>query len=74
MKKIAMVKNGVVENISIWDMETPWNPEGYELYDVTDKMVNIGDIYDGEQFVHGTNGSTQIIEAEPIDPIMPELP
>lgn len=44
-----MVKNNIVENIAAWDEVTPWNPEGFELIDITDiprnakgKLVDIG--------------------------------
>lgn len=40
MKRIAMIKDGVVQNIALWDGEAPWSPEGFILIDVTD--MNVG--------------------------------
>lgn len=50
MKRIAMVKDGIVENIAVWDGRAEWNPSGYELIDVTGLSVDIGWNYDGENF------------------------
>lgn len=51
MKRIAMVKDGVVDNIAAWDGISDWNPEGYQLIDISDKpSVDIGDLYDGSNF------------------------
>lgn len=50
MKRMAMIKDGMVYDIAVWDGVSPWNP-GYLLVDVTDKPeVKIGDLYDGENF------------------------
>ena len=47
MKRIAMIKDNVVENISFWDLQTDWNPgPEYTLFDITDIDCNIGDLYD----------------------------
>ena len=47
MKRIAMIKDGVVANISMWDMESKWIPPAeYTLYDITNVAgVEIGDEY-----------------------------
>jgi hypothetical protein len=37
MKKIAMIRNGIVENVAIWDGISPWNPTDFELVEVTDQ-------------------------------------
>lgn len=51
MKKIAMIKNGIVENISIWDGRSKWSPDGYTLINITDNpKVDIGWLYDGHIF------------------------
>lgn len=44
-----MVKNGVVENVSIWDGVTPWDPgSGYVLVDVSaETKIAINATYDG---------------------------
>lgn len=36
MRRIAMIKDGVVQNIALWNGETPWKPEGFIFFDVTD--------------------------------------
>lgn len=50
MKKIAMIKNGVVENIALWDDVSTWEPEGYELVDVTSIQCDIGFLYENDVF------------------------
>lgn len=48
MKNIALVLDGVVTAISVWDEVSPWNPgEQYTLLDVTDYDVSPGDEYLG---------------------------
>jgi len=43
MKRIAMIKDGVVENICIWDGISVWNPgDNYLLIDVTQIPCEIG--------------------------------
>ncbi|WP_312387869.1 tail fiber assembly protein, partial [Atlantibacter hermannii] len=45
----AVVKDGIVINIVVWDGETKWQPdEGYAVK--TDGSVGIGWLYDGETF------------------------
>lgn len=43
MRRIAMIKNGVVQNIALWDGEAPWSPEGFILVDVT--TLDVGPSY-----------------------------
>lgn len=51
MKRIAMIQNGIVQNIAVWDGISNWKPEGYDLVDVTDlSQVDIGWAYDGKSF------------------------
>lgn len=49
-KKIAMIQNGIVQNIADWDGVTEWHPEGYQLIDVTELVCNIGDSYNNGVF------------------------
>jgi len=45
----AVIKDGIVINIVVWDGETEWQPdEGYAVK--TDGSVGIGWLYDGETF------------------------
>ncbi len=47
MKRMALIANSVVENIALWDGESPWEPEGYILIDVSvQPAVAIGDGWD----------------------------
>ncbi len=49
--KIALIRDGIVENIASWDGESGWEPSGFTAVDVTElPLVRIGDIYDGETF------------------------
>lgn len=52
MKRIAMVVNGVVENIAAWDGVATWNPGNqYTLVDVTaQRNVDIGWVYSSGNF------------------------
>lgn len=34
VKNYALVKNGIVENIVVWDGVTPYNPIGYEKIEI----------------------------------------
>lgn len=44
-KRYAMIKNGIVENIVLWDGETTWNPGNYQLVDVSGISCSIGMTY-----------------------------
>lgn len=51
MKRIAMITNGLVVNVSDWDGVTPWHPgDQYILIDVTGTAVGPGWTYDGHDF------------------------
>src|SRR5882672_1899740 len=64
MKRIALIKNSFVENIALWDGESPWEPEGYNLVDVTDSPeVAIGD---------GWEELTGFTPKDIPDPVIPE--
>lgn len=51
MKKIAMIMNGIVENIALWDGSSDWHPDDYTLVDVTDIECAIGWEYINGGFV-----------------------
>lgn len=47
-----MIKDGFVDNISIWDGVSEWMPEGYTLYDISDMPeIVAGYGYDGINFI-----------------------
>lgn len=46
MKRIAMIKNNIVENIAIWDGVSLWSPPGVLLVDVTNIICDVGYVYD----------------------------
>lgn len=50
MKTIAMIQEGVVVNLALWDGVSNWNPPGYTLVDVTGQFVDLGYLYDGQNF------------------------
>jgi hypothetical protein len=59
LKRMALIKDGAVETIALWDGESLWEPEGYEAkVDVTDKDVSIGDLYNGKTFSNSTPDKT----------------
>lgn len=41
MKRIALIVNGIVANIAVWDGISMWEPEGFELIDITDNLLPI---------------------------------
>lgn len=50
MKRMAMIQDGVVFNIAVWDGISTWDP-GVPVVDVTDMpQVDIGYLYDGQNF------------------------
>lgn len=49
MKKIAMIKNNIVENITIVEDNSSWAPVGFDLVDIT----NLPDIYMGSSYING---------------------
>jgi len=48
--RMAIIKNGVVTNIAVWDGVSEWEPDGDAVVDVSDLRVGIGYTYDGETF------------------------
>ena len=50
--RIAMIKDGIVANIAVHDGEAVWEPEGFDLVDITDHPDQIGPgfIYDRSVF------------------------
>ncbi len=52
-KRFAVVKSGTVENVILWDGETPWTlPEGAELVELNDSAaVSPGFLYQTGAFV-----------------------
>lgn len=62
MRNIALVLDGIVVAIAVWDGESHWNPgEQYTLLDVTDYDVSPGDEYIGtdEDLESGNNSNTR---------------
>jgi hypothetical protein len=52
MARYAVVRDGVVENLIVWDGNPGWQPaEGsFVVLIPDDSQVAIGDTYDGEEF------------------------
>lgn len=51
MKRIAMIKNGVVQNVALWDGTSEWSPSDFTLVEVTDlSEVGPGFIYSNGEF------------------------
>ena len=51
MRKFAIILDGIVENVAIWDGVTPWNPgDEYTIVEVTDIFCDIGYIYNENGF------------------------
>lgn len=49
--RIAMIKDGIIQNIALWDGIAEWKPAGYELIDISNRLeVDIGWAYDGQSF------------------------
>lgn len=54
MHIVAMIINGIVVNLAVWDGITPWNPgDEYTLVDIMDNSngVGIGWSYGGDGFM-----------------------
>ena len=46
VKKFAVVKNNIVENVIVFDGDPQWDPENNEIFvDVTDIFVDLGFTY-----------------------------
>lgn len=67
MNKYAIIKDGVVDNIVLWDGKTPYDPgKGCVLVDLAGlDAVGIGDTFDGKTFTPGN--------PEPADPLAQAL-
>lgn len=52
-KKMAMIKDGVVANVALWDGVSKWQPQGYTLIDVTNKPY----VAPGYKYIDGTFSS-----------------
>jgi hypothetical protein len=60
IERYAMIRNGIVENICVWDgvIYSPetgvgWTPpEGYEIICVEDIFCDIGWTWDGQNFIN----------------------
>lgn len=52
MRKWALVYNGKIENVIIWDGKANWHPpKKYKLIEISkEKFIGIGDLYDGKKF------------------------
>ncbi len=58
MKNIAMIKDGVVQNIAVWNGDQGWwdaVSQDFTLIDVTGMSVGVGDLYDGTNFSQAGN-------------------
>lgn len=69
--RIALVKNGIVDNIVEWDEESDWNPGDDFIILKIDKInAEIGDIY----IDHGGSYSFEKTErSQDVDPIQAKL-
>jgi hypothetical protein len=51
MSKYAIVDNGVVINIVVWDGAATWSPDSGEPVEIKDSVfVDLGYLYSNEQF------------------------
>lgn len=50
MSRYAIVVDGLVANIALWDGTAKWKPNGKLVELSDDDAVNIGDSYDGKKF------------------------
>lgn len=51
MKRIAMIRNSVVENIAVWDGVSSWKPLGFNLVEIKEnEQCDINFNYDGKLF------------------------
>lgn len=47
--KYAMIRDGVVFNVAVWDGESAWEP-GCEVVDITGVYAGVGWSWDGNTF------------------------
>lgn len=56
----AVVNNGVVVNIAVWDGESEWKPtDGIAVLAEGDVGIGIGWLYDGKKFIKPADVPTQ---------------
>lgn len=61
VKRYAVIKNNIVENVAIWDGVSDWNiPSGYNIVDVTDIFV-------GPKFIRNEDGTFSPPPEEPTE-------
>lgn len=64
VKRYAIIKEGVVENVVLWDGSNQWPEPNETLVLLDNKHVQIGDTYDGTKFIPGTVDSSE--ESHPV--------
>lgn len=66
-----MIQDGEVKNVALWDGESPWAPEGFDLIETTDRPeIGPGWSYDGSVF---TQPEPLIIEETAKAPTIDDL-
>lgn len=72
IKHMAMIKNGVIENVALWDGVSSWSPPGFSLVDITAQpSVGIGWTHNG-----GSSFTAPVAIPEPesaVDKLVEEL-
>jgi hypothetical protein len=51
MKNFAIINNGIVENIIVWDTSNAYSPAGEAIEIPEGSFVNIGFLYQDGQFI-----------------------
>jgi hypothetical protein len=52
MKHYAIIENGVVTNVAVWDGKTEWTPKEGKAVEIAEGVsAGIGWDYDGKKFV-----------------------
>lgn len=69
MKNFAIINNGIVENIIVWDTSNAYDPIGQAIEIPEGTMVNIGFLYQDGQFI---DPNPPIIEEPIVEPITQE--
>lgn len=59
MKKMAHIENGVVVNVSLWDGESNWTPNGLVVEIPEDSLVSIGWAYVDENFIDSNKAESE---------------
>lgn len=70
VSRYAIVCDGIVENIVLWDGDTDtWQPDaGCEMVRLNGQAVNPGDTYDGRAFIPGQVPAPAATVAVEVDP------